>query len=263
MSNVRRFILCCFLSFCSAQVAAQSDPLAQEIVVKRLLNSIERNDHKDVLQQIDRLRRHDPKLSGEILYFEARSALETGNKLRAQRAAKAYARQVGRQGDNYANALSMLADLDREFEARDQKKQQLTQELQRERLRRDDLTKRIQQEQGFLDWFDKEMRTLSRELDRAVAEHDRFLAEARSQCSHYPVKVFHWEGPGKITRKQCVDRYLNRTGFSQVARELSNKQTQYNNMVDSKRYQEVKRLQQWREQTNRRISSLEQQLRQL
>ncbi|MDO8826958.1 SUMF1/EgtB/PvdO family nonheme iron enzyme [Methylophaga sp.] len=112
---------------------AQNADLDQEIIIQRLLTSLENKDHKDVLLQIDRLRQVDPMLSGEILYYEASSAYATGNKQRAEHAARAYVTSVGQNGPNYSAALTLLADLEREVEAQEavRRKQEQEQEILR------------------------------------------------------------------------------------------------------------------------------------
>lgn len=134
MNSKYTTLACLFWFLASPLTIAQNVEVEQEIIIERLLTSLEREDHKDVLLLIDRLRQIDPMLSGEILYYEASSAYATGNKQRAQRAARAYASDVGQNGPNYSAALTLLADLDREFETQEAARRKHEEEQQLVRM---------------------------------------------------------------------------------------------------------------------------------
>lgn len=97
-----------FVLHCTV-VQAQSAPLQEDLAIEQLILSIEKKDHAEVLRQIDRLRSISPDVSGEVLFFEAKAAQAVGHLSRAYDAALRYAEEMGNSGENYGEALILLA----------------------------------------------------------------------------------------------------------------------------------------------------------
>ncbi len=99
--------------FGSATVA-QDLPVSVRVdmAIIKLESSIVAEDHAAVLEQIDAIRALDPaSADGELLFFEAESALALDDLDRGEHALARFLSEVGRESTNYEPALKLMIDM--------------------------------------------------------------------------------------------------------------------------------------------------------
>lgn len=93
----------------TGQAYAQNQDLMREAQIQRLITSIELKDYSKSFELIEDLRRSGTRIRGELLYYEALSALAIGNNLVAYKQSEAYIKESGRDGKFYSAALEIYA----------------------------------------------------------------------------------------------------------------------------------------------------------